>query len=100
MVETVKMPGKGRIEITGQLGDVMKESVKTALGFIKSNWRNLEKYQTDGYLIFEFYKIDKLILSLKLMRTLIFMYTFLLERLPRMVHRQELRSLLLWSLYF
>lgn len=29
--------GRGRIEITGQLGDVMKESVKTALGWIRSN---------------------------------------------------------------
>jgi ATP-dependent Lon protease len=44
MVETVRMPGKGRIEVTGQLGDVMKESVKAALGFIKSSWKNLEKY--------------------------------------------------------
>lgn len=26
-----------RIEITGKLGDVMKESVKTALGWIRSN---------------------------------------------------------------
>lgn len=39
MVETVKMPGKGRIEITGQLGDIMKESVKAALGYIRSNWK-------------------------------------------------------------
>ena len=38
LVETAKMPGKGRIEITGQLGDTMKESVKTALGYIRSNW--------------------------------------------------------------
>jgi ATP-dependent Lon protease len=43
-VEAVKMPGKGRFEITGQLGDVMKESVRTALGFIKSNWDKIGKY--------------------------------------------------------
>jgi ATP-dependent Lon protease len=34
-VETTKMKGKG-ITLTGQLGDVMKESAQTALGFIKS----------------------------------------------------------------
>ncbi|EGR31786.1 hypothetical protein IMG5_102250 [Ichthyophthirius multifiliis] len=37
IIEVSKSVGKGRIEITGQLGDVMKESVKTALGWIKSN---------------------------------------------------------------
>ncbi|MFI5390660.1 MAG: endopeptidase La, partial [Bacteriovoracales bacterium] len=35
-VETTKMKGKG-ITLTGQLGDVMKESAQTALGFVKSN---------------------------------------------------------------
>ena len=38
LVETVKMKGSGRIEITGSLGDTMKESVKAALGYIRSNW--------------------------------------------------------------
>lgn len=36
-VETSRMPGKGRIEITGQLGDVMKESARTALSYLRSN---------------------------------------------------------------
>ncbi len=36
-IETSKMPGKGRIEITGQLGDVMKESARAALTFVRSN---------------------------------------------------------------
>jgi len=36
-IETTRMPGKGRVEITGQLGDVMKESVRTALSFLRSN---------------------------------------------------------------
>jgi ATP-dependent Lon protease len=31
------MPGKGRIEITGQLGDVMKESVRAALAYLRSH---------------------------------------------------------------
>jgi ATP-dependent Lon protease len=36
-VETSKMPGKGRVEITGQLGDVMKESARAALTYVKSH---------------------------------------------------------------
>jgi ATP-dependent Lon protease len=36
-VETSRSPGKGKIEITGQLGEVMKESVYTGLGWIKSH---------------------------------------------------------------
>ena len=38
MIEVVKMNGKGRIEVTGMLGDVMKESVRTALGLIRAYW--------------------------------------------------------------
>lgn len=36
MVETVLMPGSGRIEITGKLGDVMTESAKAAFSYIRS----------------------------------------------------------------
>ncbi len=36
-IETTKMAGKGRIEITGQLGDVMKESVRAALAYLRSH---------------------------------------------------------------
>jgi ATP-dependent Lon protease len=36
-VETSRMPGKGRMEITGQLGDVMKESARAALTYVRSN---------------------------------------------------------------
>jgi len=35
-IETVTMPGKGRMQITGKLGDVMQESVKAAKSFVKS----------------------------------------------------------------
>ncbi len=35
-IETVKMPGSGKLVLTGQMGDVMKESAQTALGYIKS----------------------------------------------------------------
>ncbi|MEO1271724.1 MAG: endopeptidase La, partial [Myxococcota bacterium] len=36
-IETTRMPGKGRIQITGQLGDVMKESAQAALAYVRSN---------------------------------------------------------------
>ena len=36
-VETVTMPGHGKINLTGQLGDVMKESVGAAFAYIRSH---------------------------------------------------------------
>ena len=35
-IETAIMPGKGKMEITGKLGDVMQESVKAAKSYIRS----------------------------------------------------------------
>ena len=35
-IEAVTMPGKGRRQITGQLGDVMQESVKAAVSYLRS----------------------------------------------------------------
>ncbi len=40
-VEVMKMPGKGEIKLTGKLGDVMKESALTAIGYLRGN---AEKY--------------------------------------------------------
>lgn len=36
-VETAKMPGKGMLLLTGQIGDVMKESAQAAFSAVKSN---------------------------------------------------------------
>jgi ATP-dependent Lon protease len=36
-IEVSKSPGKGKLMLTGNLGDVMKESATTALSFIKAN---------------------------------------------------------------
>ena len=40
-IEATKMEGKGNLMLTGQLGDVMKESVQAALSFIASNAKQL-----------------------------------------------------------
>jgi ATP-dependent Lon protease len=36
-VEASRMPGKGNLVLTGQLGDVMKESAQAALSFVRSH---------------------------------------------------------------
>jgi len=35
-IETALMPGKGKLTVTGQLGDVMQESVQAALTYVRS----------------------------------------------------------------
>ena len=39
-IESSKMNGKGNLTLTGQLGDVMKESASAALTFVRSNSEN------------------------------------------------------------
>ena len=36
-IEASRMPGKGKLTLTGQLGDVMKESAYAALSFVRAN---------------------------------------------------------------
>src|SRR5690606_17811455 len=36
-IEATKMPGKGGLMLTGQLGDVMKESAQAAMSYLKSH---------------------------------------------------------------
>jgi ATP-dependent Lon protease len=40
-MEVALMPGKGELQLTGQLGDVMKESAKAAYSYIRSHWQKL-----------------------------------------------------------
>ncbi len=40
-IEVVLMEGTGKLELTGQLGDVMKESAKAAVSFIRSRVKEL-----------------------------------------------------------
>jgi ATP-dependent Lon protease len=51
-IEAAKTPGGGRLILTGQLGDVMKESAQAALSLVKSQAGMLDLDQTD------FNKID------------------------------------------
>ena len=40
-IEVALMPGKGELQLTGQLGDIMKESAKAAYSYIRSHWKAL-----------------------------------------------------------
>lgn len=40
-VEVALMPGKGELKLTGQLGDVMKESAQAAYSYVRSRWEQL-----------------------------------------------------------
>jgi ATP-dependent Lon protease len=40
-IEASRMPGKGSLTVTGQLGDVMKESASAAMSFVRSRARDL-----------------------------------------------------------
>lgn len=66
------MDGKGEITLTGQLGDVMKESAIVALGYIRSKASE--------------YGIDKELLKIK-----ISIYTFRRVRCQKTDHPQELQ---------
>ncbi len=40
-IEVALMPGKGNLTITGQLGDVMKESAQAAFSYVRSKYKTL-----------------------------------------------------------
>jgi len=40
-IEVSLMPGKGRLKLTGQLGEVMKESAQAALTYVRAHWQEL-----------------------------------------------------------
>ena len=41
-IEASRMEGDGRVEVTGQLGEVMRESVRAAYSYVRSHARGLE----------------------------------------------------------
>lgn len=44
-IESASMPGKGKLQLTGQIGDVMKESAQAAFSVVKAN---AKKINIDG----------------------------------------------------
>lgn len=40
-IEVALMPGRGNLTLTGQLGDVMKESAQASMSYVRSRWRVL-----------------------------------------------------------
>ncbi|MBI2020580.1 endopeptidase La [Candidatus Daviesbacteria bacterium] len=40
-IEVTLMPGKGNLLLTGQLGDVMKESGQAAMSYVRAHWASL-----------------------------------------------------------
>ncbi|MCG8566200.1 MAG: endopeptidase La, partial [Desulfobacterales bacterium] len=47
-IESVSMPGKGQVMVTGKLGDVMKESSQAAVSYVRSRSKQLD-IQEDFY---------------------------------------------------
>jgi ATP-dependent Lon protease len=53
-VESASMPGKGNLQLTGHIGDVMKESAQTAFSIVKANAKKL-KIEDDRFLKFDYH---------------------------------------------
>jgi ATP-dependent Lon protease len=49
-IEATGFPGDGRLQITGQLGDVMKESASAALSYVKANARKFGADKPEDWL--------------------------------------------------
>lgn len=56
-VEVTRMPGKGKLELTGHLGNVMRESAKTALSFSRAHASKINHDPADNILK-DFYNYD------------------------------------------
>ncbi|MBL7107220.1 MAG: endopeptidase La [Phycisphaerae bacterium] len=52
-IESARMPGKGKLQLTGQIGDVMKESAQAAFSILKANAKEMgmdqEQFATYDY---------------------------------------------------
>ncbi|MBV4424540.1 endopeptidase La [Clostridium tyrobutyricum] len=48
-IEAVVMQGKGRLELTGQLGDVMQESAKAGYSYVRANYKKYSNIKDDFY---------------------------------------------------
>jgi ATP-dependent Lon protease len=48
-IEATAMPGSGRLTITGQLGEVMKESAQAALSYVRGHWAEVDPKLGEGW---------------------------------------------------
>jgi ATP-dependent Lon protease len=48
-IEATAFPGEGRMQVTGQLGDVMKESAQAAMSYVRGNVKKLGSGVTDEW---------------------------------------------------
>jgi len=53
-IESASMPGKGNLQLTGQIGDVMKESAQAAFSIVKANAKKL-KIDPDRFRKFDYH---------------------------------------------
>jgi len=53
-IESASMPGKGGLQLTGQIGDVMKESAQAAFSIVKANAKKL-KIEHDRFKKFDYH---------------------------------------------
>jgi len=53
-IESASMPGKGQLQLTGQIGDVMKESAQAAFSVVKSNTKKL-KIESNRFSKFDYH---------------------------------------------
>jgi ATP-dependent Lon protease len=48
-IEATAMPGTGKLTITGQLGDVMRESAQAALSYVRGHWEEIAPGLGEGW---------------------------------------------------
>jgi len=53
-IESASMPGKGNLQLTGQIGDIMKESAQAAFTIVKANAKKL-KIEPDNFKKFDYH---------------------------------------------
>ncbi len=53
-IESASMPGKGQLQLTGHIGDVMKESAQAAFSIVKANAKKL-KIDADRFRKFDYH---------------------------------------------
>ena len=53
-IESASMPGKGLLQLTGQIGDVMKESAQAAFSIVKANAKKL-KIEPENFSKFDYH---------------------------------------------